>query len=114
MMINKTTTMTFLNLMSALFNINSRPDIETPKEVTMPVQNSVSPVKYKGDIDALEEKYGPNFKSGFCIEIELKDMLYVCPRSRRRIESYNGLRSKLREEYGVELKIYSRKTKKNE
>ena len=67
--------------------------------------------KYGSDIEALKQKYGVKFKSGLCIELPLKEIINICPRTRRRIDAYFGLVSYLKSEYGVTLKITSNKTK---
>ena len=65
--------------------------------------------KYESDIRAIIEKYG-ELKPGLCIETTLQELLTIVPRHRPRIDAYNGLRSLLRDKYGVELVIKSRKT----
>lgn len=67
--------------------------------------------KYGSDIEALKQKYGVKFKSGLCIELPLKEIINICPRTRRRIDAYFGLVSYLKSEYGITLKITSNKTK---
>ena len=62
--------------------------------------------KYDADIAALTAIYG----IGVCIDIELQDLLKICPRDRKRIEAYNGLVSELAKR-GTVLTIKSRKTK---
>ena len=67
--------------------------------------------KYGSDIEALKQKYGVEFKSGLCIELPLKEIINICPRTRRRVDAYFGLVGYLKSEYGVTLKITSNKTK---
>ena len=62
--------------------------------------------KYDADIAALTAIYG----TGVCIDIELQELLKICPRDRKRIEAYNGLVSELAKR-GTVLTIKSRKTK---
>ena len=62
--------------------------------------------KYDADISALTAIYG----TGVCIDIELQELLKICPRNRKRIEAYNGLVSELAKR-GTVLTIKSRKTK---
>ncbi len=66
--------------------------------------------KYKADIEALKVFY--TLKEGGTIEISLQDLLAIVPRTRPRIEAYQGLRSYLSQKYGVTLDINSRKSKK--
>ena len=62
--------------------------------------------KYDADIAALTAIYG----TGVCIDIELQELLKICPRNRKRIEAYNGLVSELAKR-GTVLTIKSRKTR---
>ena len=62
---------------------------------------------YAGEIKRLEAEYGP-FANGMCITVQLKDLLMVCPRKRRRKDAYRGLLNALNK-MGVTLNIKSRK-----
>ena len=64
---------------------------------------------YVGDIEKLEAEYGP-LTDGMSITVQLKDLLSLIPRKRRRIEAYRMLVHELANR-GVTLKIVSRKTK---
>lgn len=61
--------------------------------------------KYDSDIAALTAIYGTG-----SIDIELQELLKICPRDRKRIEAYNGLVSELAKR-GTVLTIKSRKTR---
>lgn len=63
--------------------------------------------KYADEIVALKEKYG-NVKE---IEINLQELLKLCPRTRPRTDAYKGLVAELKEQ-GINLYITSRKRKK--
>ena len=65
--------------------------------------------KFKEDIEALRVFY--SLKEGSVINICLQDLLIIVPRNRRRIESYQGLRSYLLKNCHVTLNINSRKTR---
>ncbi len=65
--------------------------------------------KYAGEIKRLEAEYGP-FANGKSITVQLKDLLSLIPRKRRRIDAYRMLVHELANR-GVTLKIVSRKTK---
>lgn len=67
--------------------------------------------KYESDIEALKQRYGDSFSTGLCIEVSLKEILELCPRERRRTDSYQGLVSYLKSRYGVTLRIHSQKSK---
>ena len=64
---------------------------------------------YEPDIIAITKKWG-ELRNGLCIETTLQELLTIIPRHRPRIDAYNGLRSLLRDKYGVTLTIKSRKT----
>lgn len=67
--------------------------------------------KYESDIKALKQKYGGSFSTGLCIETTLKEILELCPRERKRTDSYQGLVSYLKNHYGITLRIHSQKSK---
>ena len=62
---------------------------------------------YTGEIKRLEDEYGP-FANGMSITVELKKLLEICPRKRRRKDAYRGLQNALNK-MGVTLNIKSRK-----
>ena len=61
---------------------------ETPPRPNVAVgvkeKDSKRDEKYCSDIEALKQRYGAEFKSGVCIEIELNELLEILPRERRR------------------------------
>lgn len=65
------------------------------------------------DLKILADKYG-ELKSGMGITIELNEAAKMLGRKRVRLDAFSGLIKKLHNDYGVELKIYSRRTKLNE
>lgn len=67
--------------------------------------------KFKDDVERLCNYCGVEFKSGLCIELPLKEIINICPRTRRRVDAYFGLVGYLKSEYGVTLKITSNRTK---
>ena len=110
------------SLFNALFGTNTRPDLKQGQAATtaiiednsspsVSVQPEPSQVKgkYAADVEALEANYGSLCNTGLCIS--LQDLLQICPRNRKRIESYQGLVNYLKAEYGATLTIKSRKTK---
>ena len=62
---------------------------------------------YADEIKKLEAEYGP-FANGMCITVELKKLLEICPRRRRRKDAYRNLQKTL-DEMGVTLRIRSQK-----
>ena len=68
-------------------------------------QQPVDP--YADEIKRLEAEYGP-FANGMSITVELKKLLEICPRRRRRKDAYRNLQKTL-DEMGVTLNIKSQK-----
>ena len=90
----------------------NRQDTFTAPDVTeKAVSHEPIPEKYQRDIEALRQKYGDAFKTGFCINLTLQEALSVMPRDRKRVDSYAGLISYLKREQGITLTITSQKTK---
>ena len=90
----------------------NRQDTFTAPDVTeKAVSSEPIPEKYQRDIEALRQKYGDAFKTGFCINLTLQEALSVMPRDRKRVDSYAGLISYLKREQGITLTIKSQKTK---
>ena len=85
---------------------NAEPSVIVTKDSTKPI-----PEKYQRDIEALRQKYGDAFKTGFCINLTLQEALSLMPRDRKRVDSYAGLISYLKKEQGITLTIKSQKTK---
>ena len=79
------------------------PDVIEEKE-----HKVIIPEKFKDDIQKLQDYCGVELKSGFCIEIELSELLEILPRERRRKDSYDKLVKFLAEEMNVQLTIKSR------
>ena len=65
-----------------------------------------TPVKFEFDIFKLKVYVGEiNFRQGLVIETSLSELLEICPRERRRTDSYAALVKFLREELDIELNI---------
>ena len=62
---------------------------------------------YADEIKKLKAEYGP-FANGMSITVELKKLLEICPRRRRRKDAYRNLQKTL-DEMGVTLIINSQK-----
>ena len=71
-----------------------------------PPTKTVQKIDLEGDIKRLEDAMfsGYPLQEGFCIELSLKEILKICPRKRRRRDSYKSLQNKL-SSMGVTLKI---------
>ena len=63
------------------------------------------------EILLLARTHGP-IGSGVRIELDLHEALKLFPRKRKRVDAYGKLIKRVHDEYGTELIIKSRKTKK--
>lgn len=62
------------------------------------------------DLQALYDRYG-ELQPGKVITIELNECSQLLNRKRVRLDAFKTLQNRLKKDYGVELKIYSRRTK---
>ena len=85
--------------------LDSIPPSETVEKENTTV---IIPEKFKDDVEQLESYCGVELKSGFCIEIELSELLEILPRERRRKDSYDKLVKFLEAEMNIKLIIKSR------
>lgn len=82
------------------------PDVTARKGNTV-----IVPGKFKEDIEALENYIGRKLESGLCIKVDLSELLTVIPRDRKRTDAYNTLVKFLKDEFGIDLIINSKKQK---
>ena len=85
--------------------LDSIPPSETVEKENTTV---IIPEKFKDDVERLESYCGVELKRGFCIEIELSELLEILPRERRRKDSYDKLVKFLEAEMNIKLIIKSR------
>lgn len=86
-----------------------KPEMQAEKEWTEEEKEEEEDIKpFYLDIQALSKIYGFMIP-GLKIEVGLQDLLKICPRKRERSDAYYGLVKHLKERYGVELVITSRK-----
>ena len=72
------------------------------------VRSAASVDSIAEDIMRLDAEYGP-LTEGMSLTVELKHLLVLCPRSRRRKDSYKKLQKELLRDKGVILTIKSQK-----
>ena len=66
----------------------------------------VIPLHFRDDVENLKSYVGDeNWKSGLTIEFELKELLSICPRQRKRSDSYRKLIAYLDEELKIKITI---------
>lgn len=87
----------------------SRQDCVSPDVITNKVNTVIVPDKFKEDIEALETYIGRKLESGLCIKVDLSELLTVIPRDRKRTDAYNTLVKFLKDEFGIDLIINSKK-----
>ena len=88
-----------------------RPDCVSPDVITNKANTVIVPDKFRTDIEALENYTGRKLESGLCIKVDLSELLTVIPRERKSTDAYNNLVQYLRDEFGIELIINSKKQK---
>lgn len=106
------------NLMSSLFGagrttVNKAPISNTAECTTDGNSEPQKPaLSIEQEIEVLAQHVG-GIASGMTIEIELRELLGILDRKRKKADSYYQLKKHLKEDYGVELIITSRTSKSN-
>ena len=105
-----------MRLMEALFGVDWwQPEQKTSLKTIMPQEKNnttIVPPQFRDDVESLKSFVGnENWKPGLEIKLELRDLLALCPRERRRSDAYKKLIAYLKDECQIELII---KTKRNE
>ena len=97
-------------------DIVSYEEIDSSRVILIPRQYSQEESLFEDDLANLKARY-PDLgvallnKTPYRIEMTLAEIVQVCPRNRQRIDSYDRLKRYLLTK-GVELIVYSQKTKK--
>ena len=106
------------NLWSSLFGtgrtqVNKVPDnIEADSVKDSISETPIPQLSVEEEIEVLAQHVG-GIASGMTIEIELRELLGILDRKRKKADSYYQLKKHLKEDYGVELIITSRTNKSN-
>ena len=70
----------------------------------------IIPLQYRDDVERLKTYVGDeNWKSGLAIELELKELLSICPRERKRSDAFKKLIAYLKDEQQITLNIKTKK-----
>lgn len=69
------------------------------------------PVKFRNDIETLQEYYAQDLREGLEICLSLKDALVLLPRDRARTDAYITLACWMKDNLGISLIIKSQKSK---
>lgn len=87
--------------------IDAEPKTDSATETPQPA------LSIEEEIQVLAQHFG-GISTGMTLEIELRELLDLCPRKRRKADSYYQLKKHLKDDYGVELIITSRPSKKED
>jgi len=104
------------NLMSSLFGAGRTTVNKAPISNTAECTKDGNPdppkpaLSIEQEIEVLAQHVG-GIASGMTIEIDLRELLDLLERKRRKADSYYQLKKHLKEDYGVELIITSRTNK---
>jgi hypothetical protein len=82
-------------------------EVETHQQPEPAPQRATTPAT--DDIEILTQKFG-ELRSGMTIRMELNEACELLGRTRKRIDAFKTLAKRLKDEYGVQLIIYSQKT----
>lgn len=109
-----------LNILNSLFGtgrrtevhqepavLNAEPEMDSNSENLFPRRSM------EEEMEVLAEHVG-GLATGMTISIELHELLNICPRKRKKADSYYQLKKHLKDDYGVELVITSRTSKNKE
>ena len=103
----------FTNLLRVICEpISQVSQCEAAKEVPSGVKKAAIDIvdntqPFQSDIRNLVDHFGA-LQDGKVIEVGLQELLQICPRNRKRSDSYRGLISYLQKEIGVTLTIKTR------
>ena len=102
-----------MNLLEALFGLglrhNEQPSIkkDTPQEMNKTI---IVPLQFRDDVVNLKAFVGEeNWIPGLTIELELKELLSICPRERKRSDAFKKLIAYLKDEQEIIVKIKTKK-----
>ena len=104
-----------ISLLEKLFGEERQIAKQSSLNQTTPQDNKeiiIIPLQYRDDIENLKTYVGEeNWKAGLEISLYLSELLPICPRERRRSDSYRKLIDYLDEELNIKL-IIKRKEKR--
>ena len=108
------------NIFNALFGTGRKTEVHQEPIITdaepktdSNCEASIPQLSIEEEIQVLAHHFG-GLATGMRIEIELRELLDLCPRKRKKADSYYQLKKHLMDDYGVELIITSRTSKRND
>ena len=84
------------------------------KDTTPATTTTTSPTTAPEDECSVLARHFGGLVSGMTLTVELRELLDLIPRRRRKADAYYALGKKLKDDYGVELRITSRTSKNKE
>ena len=87
-----------------------KPGMQGVEMIMQPVEPMKTRYYDDPDLIILAARYG-ELKPGKVITVELNECAQLLNRKRVRLDAFKTLQNRLKNDYGVELKIYSRRTK---
>ena len=102
------------NIINGLFGTGLKTDVKQKHiETEENILTENKSLSIDDEIMILAKHYG-GLVSGMTLSVELRELLDLIPRRRRKADAYYALGKKLKDEYGVELRITSRTSKNKE
>ena len=105
------------NIFNALFGTGRRTEVrqepiisEADPKTDSIIETTIPTLSIEDEIQVLAHHFG-GLASGMKLEIELRELLNICPRNRRKADSFYQLKKHLKDDYGIELVITSRTSK---
>lgn len=105
------------NIINTLFGTGRKTEvhqepvrIDAEPEMDGKLETQITALSTEEEIEVLAQHVG-GIASGMTIEIDLRELLDLLERKRRKADSYYQLKKHLKEDYGVELIITSRTNK---
>ena len=103
-----------MRLMEALFGFDWRQPEQKPSLKTevppKAIEKTIVPIQYRDDVEKLKTYVGEeNWKAGLEISLYLYELLSICPRERKRSDSFRKLIAYLDDELNIKLIIKSRR-----
>lgn len=108
------------NIINTLFGTGRKTEvhqepvrIDAEPEMDGKLETQITALSTEEEIERLAQHVG-GLATGMRIEIDLRELLEICPHKRRKADSYYQLKKQLHDQYNIELVITSRTSKKED
>lgn len=105
------------NIINTLFGTGRKTEvhqepvrIDAEPEMDGKLETQITALSTEEEIERLAQHVG-GLATGMRIEIDLRELLEICPHKRRKADSYYQLKKQLHDQYNIELVITSRTSK---